>query len=186
MSGRMRVDGGGARTTATSTGPEIGTAVQIGSDGSKKAGWPNGASAELKDGKLAINGTANADNIRVGRAKNGDITVTVDGVTERFKNVDAIQVNGGRGADKITVGAGVRDHVRVNGGGGNDVVNANGRDMFVSGGRGNDQVNAGNQNVVARGGRGNDTLAWVGMAPKDAKGFEQEIGTSPAIYGGED
>lgn len=68
------------------------------------------------------------------------------------------RINGLNGNDTITVGAATTGGDYLDGGAGNDVLNAAGSDDMLDGGAGTDTLNAGAGNDILRGGAGSDTL----------------------------
>ena len=88
-------------------------------------------------------------------------------VTVNFRNpAGSLTVNAGAGNDRITVGSldratGIDFYVIINGGAGDDYVDASRADFNVTliGGTGNDTLLGGRRNDVVRGGDGNDFIA---------------------------
>ncbi len=68
------------------------------------------------------------------------------------------RINGLNGNDTITVGAATTGGDYLDGGAGNDVLNAAGSDDMLDGGAGTDTLNAGAGNDILRGGAGSDML----------------------------
>src|SRR5438477_7097056 len=128
-------------------------------------------SASLLRGALKIGGTAGDDVITVGINPSNKAQIIVnDGVkTSKFSKslVKSISIVTGDGADKITVGSGIKAQITIKSGEGNDTVSGGaGREIIfgaggadvLSGGGGSDQIQAGDGNDTVDGGSGNDFL----------------------------
>ncbi len=132
------------------------------------------ASAFLSHGVLHVNGGNASQNIVVGTsADNSAVTVAINtgkknGVNKNFSGsfplslgITRVDINGGNGADTITIDQSLRPFsiaTRINGGNGNDTITAGDEADTIDGGNGNDIINAGNGNNTVRGGNGNDSL----------------------------
>ena len=111
-----------------------------------------------------------------GSGKNLSVTFTNTGHTTNYTNVDRVVMNGGKGNDRLIVGAGVTtaftfdggegddefqggdgDDV-VFGGVGNDIIRGGGGKNTLDGGVGADQVLGGAGNDIVIGGDGDDTI----------------------------
>jgi Ca2+-binding RTX toxin-like protein len=127
----------------------------------------------VSTGPFVINGTTGNDVIRVEELAGGVIKVTKNGVVSQQTLLPAtvIQVFGLSGNDQIFL-TGLLRHVLVDGGSGNDVIDAtavmssltvldlrggSGNDTLI-GGAGNDLLDGGSGNDLLLGGAGNDRL----------------------------
>jgi len=128
-------------------------------------------SASLLRGVLRVNGTAGDDVITVGLDPANVARILVnDGVTNtRFTKtaVTSVLIITGDGADKVTIGSGLKQQIAIKSGEGNDTVQggsgreiifAAGGDDVISGGGGSDQIFGGDGNDQIDGGSGNDYL----------------------------
>jgi len=140
----------------------------------------------IESGVLLINGTHKNDRITVTRLdqrpKVFDATATnlVDSnavmVTSKFGSI-VLPVSNQQpeslllvrsGGERYYVDAALIDEIRIDGGGGNDIIRV-GRDVRIDadlrGGVGNDTLEAGQRNDFLRGGNGDDTLIAVVPGP---------------------
>ena len=116
---------------------------------------------------FVVEGTEGADTIKV-KEEDGVVSVTVNGVTTTFADLDGIRVEALGGDDRITLRKLTMDAV-VDAGAGNDVVDAEGvwapvtllggiGNDLLKGGRGADRLEGGSGRDTLRGGQGDDTL----------------------------
>jgi Ca2+-binding RTX toxin-like protein len=114
---------------------------------------------------VTVNGTAGDDNIKV---VNSGGAIVVNGLPAQVTIAhaeagDSLTINGGGGNDTIdasAIKAGQHSNLTINGGDGNDTVIGSAGNDTVIGGRGNDvaQLGAGNDTFVWNPGDGNDTV----------------------------
>ena len=127
--------------------------------------------ASLLHGVRRVNGTTGDDVITVGIDPANVAKIVVnDGVkNSRFTKtaVTSVLIVTGDGADKVTIGAGLKQQITIKSGEGNDTVQggsgreiifAAGDDDVISGGGGSDQIFGGDGNDQIDGGSGNDYL----------------------------
>lgn len=125
----------------------------------------------LEAGFLGIMGTSDADEILIEYQSAGDELVVYSGtdVIGRYDNgsVTQIRVDGGAGDDIIVILDEVMQRARIDGGDGNDYLQAGGGDTRIDGGDGDDEIYGGSGNDriyggsginLIFGGPGNDTI----------------------------
>lgn len=126
-----------------------------------------GSEAEVTrvDGKVVIDAKGGDDQIGVKQAQNGDITVTVNGKSQKFTGTekDNIVIKAGDGNDEIVVDSNVTVNLTLEGNAGDDKI---------TGGAGADKIDGGDGYDYINGFKGKDTLS--GGAQNDV------------IYGGDD
>jgi Ca2+-binding RTX toxin-like protein len=159
---------------------DAGNDVLIGNKGSDKNNgghgndtivWNNGDGSDFNDGgsgtdTQVVNGAGAAGDEFVVKANgSGFLFDRVNLVPFKLtdKNIEKLDVNGGGGDDKLTVGnmAGTSlKSVLFNGGEGNDVLNASKANIKIeaNGGNGHDKLTGGSADDIIKGGDGNDTL----------------------------
>jgi hypothetical protein len=105
----------------------------------------NAAAATLKDGVLTVTGTPNDDQLAVTRhgqtltvSFNGQTLGTFDG-----KSVDAIHLLGSAGDDDLSIGGNVQQPALIDGGLGDDIIQAGNGPSILIGGRGADRLTGG-------------------------------------------
>jgi Ca2+-binding RTX toxin-like protein len=92
-------------------------------------------------------------------ARGAGETVTINGVNRgTYKPTNAIEVYGMAGNDKITIQSQVTLPAYINGGNGNDTLQAGGGPSILYGGSGNDVLIGGTGRNILIGGTGTDTL----------------------------
>ena len=123
--------------------------------------------------KLADDGTWTIDGTDLGETynvyqKNGIVTVTRDGEfwQETAGTVKKIVINANGGNDVVNVASDFNIPVRVNGGGGNDLIRGGQASDELYGDEGNDILVGGGGNDSIRGGTGRDIL--IGGADRDS------------------
>jgi Ca2+-binding RTX toxin-like protein len=104
-------------------------------------------------------GTLGADTFSVVRIGFDDVRVTVNSVSRVFDmdDFDLIQLEGGPGNDRMTLGNGIQT-VLMHGGAGDDNISGNDRYNEILGDAGNDILNGGGGDDLITGGEGNDTI----------------------------
>lgn len=93
-----------------------------------------------------------------GTGKNITVTFSNTGTSQSFSNVDRLVLNGGKGDDRLIIGAGVTTAITFNGGEGDDYFQGGAGDDIVVGGIGNDTLIGGGGNNSLDGGAGADIL----------------------------
>ena len=93
-----------------------------------------------------------------GTGKNITVTFTNTGHSQTFNNVDRLVMNGGKGNDRLIIGAGVTTAITFNGGEGDDYFEGGAGADIVNGGIGNDEIRGGLGANVLDGGEGADTI----------------------------
>jgi autotransporter-associated beta strand protein len=118
-------------------------------------------------GALAIDGTADADVIRINpTGQPGAVEVVVNGASRgRFKLGQRLIVHAGAGNDDVQAASSLGLSVWLYGEAGNDRLKGGGGDDVLSGGSGNDELTGGNGRDLLIGGIGADRL--VGNAGDD-------------------
>jgi len=117
----------------------------------------------LKDGVLSIVATKKNDNITVSQSA-GILNINLNGAVTPVgaSVVRQIEVNGGRGNDRITIGGEITTRARIWGGDGNDTVRGGGGDDILFGENQNDVLIGGGGQDWLDGGRANDILVGDG------------------------
>jgi uncharacterized protein (TIGR03118 family) len=121
----------------------------------------NPVHAELTSGVLVISGSRNDDRIDVDLGKSQTIVVSSDGQqigTFDLASVSTILVHGWDGDDRIRVGKGIGVLTIVDGGAGNDILNAGGGNTILLGGPGNDDLVGSGRGDLLIGAQGADRL----------------------------
>src|ERR1051325_366036 len=116
-------------------------------------------SADLVDGLLRVNGTANADSITV-TLHSHEFRVSINGTATTFNahKVQQLKVRGFAGNDTIDLFGRINIPIGVFGERGNDTIHgSDGRDLIDGGGR-NDSIDGGNNDEWLIGGPGKDHL----------------------------
>lgn len=124
-------------------------------------------SATLNSGVLTIQGTAGADTIDVRSGIFTPIVVTVNNTSQSFLAVKSIVVNAGDGDDTVTIHPSITKAATIDGGNGNDVLQAGGGNTTVRGGAGHDRLFGGKGVDKLEGGSGDDTLVTLGGGQSD-------------------
>ena len=114
--------------------------------------------------RLDVEGTRRADQIVVDlNATTGNIDVTINGTAAgSFALAQApagIRIDGGKGNDTITVGAGITLPVEIRGDKGNDVITGGSGADLIDGGAGKDNCNGGAGSDTILGGAGGDSVS---------------------------
>lgn len=130
-----------------------------------------GSEAEVTrtGGKVIIDAKDGDDQIGVKQAKNGDVTITVNGKSQTFTGAekDNIVIKAGDGNDEIVVDSNVTVNLTLEGNAGDDKItggagadNIDGGDGYdyINGFKGKDTLNGGAQNDVIYGGDDDDVL----------------------------
>jgi Ca2+-binding RTX toxin-like protein len=119
----------------------------------------------VKDGVLYIVGTDRNDDVKVSRLGNGQIRVQANFLTDRchFRTFNAadikqIEIRLGNGDDHTSLADNIVLPVRIDGGAGDDYLQAGGGPATLIGGDGNDKLIGGRGNDILIGGLGNDIL----------------------------
>jgi Ca2+-binding RTX toxin-like protein len=127
----------------------------------------------VKDGVLYIVGTDRNDDVKVSRTGNGLIKVQADFLTERchvrtFKaaEIERIEIRLGNGNDHASIADNILLPVQIDGGTGDDYLQAGGGTAKLLGGDGNDKLIGGRGNDILIGGLGRDVL--IGGSGDDA------------------
>ena len=112
---------------------------------------------ENADGSHTFHGTSGDDHYTVAEAKNGTVTVTNDttGATYSLTAAEAAQgvtIAAGAGDDRVSLDDSVRTPLKLEGGSGDDRLDA-------SAARGDVQIEGGSGDDTLRGGAGNDAIA---------------------------
>ena len=128
------------------------------------ARWGNGGgsvvTAVMQGSNLVITGTAQADDVRVARAANGDLKVSSGNTLIKTVAVAGmIVLNGGEGADDITISNDVPNDSLIHGDAGDDIIRGGGGDDLIFGDAGHDKLKAREAHDILVGGTGEDTLA---------------------------
>ncbi len=93
-----------------------------------------------------------------GTGNNITVTFTNTGTSQSFSGVDRIVLNGGKGDDRLIVGAGVTTAITFNGGEGDDYFEGGAGDDIIIGGTGNDTLIGNGGANTLDGGDGADTI----------------------------
>jgi Ca2+-binding RTX toxin-like protein/6-phosphogluconolactonase (cycloisomerase 2 family) len=119
----------------------------------------------VKDGVLYIVGTDRNDDVKVSRTGNGLIKVQADFLPERchvrtFKaaEIERIEIRLGNGNDHASIADNILLPVQIDGGAGDDYLQAGGGTAKLLGGDGNDKLIGGRGNDILIGGLGRDIL----------------------------
>src|SRR5262249_22560855 len=94
---------------------------------------------------------------------NGQVaTFTPNGAVVDSKNVENLDVNGGRGDDTVVGQNGIAGltHVTIDGGAGDDTLDGGDGDDTINGGPGNDTIDGNRGADTEFGGTGADTFIW--------------------------
>ena len=152
----MRTNSRGVRAIGLAAAAAL--AVSLGTAGT--AGAAAAASASVANGRLTIEGTNHADVVEVApdAVDPNTLVVTLNGTEQRFdrSTFTAVSVNLLGGDDQFRAGGSFTDEaLTVDGGSGNDVINASAGNDVIVGGRGNDMIlgNAGDDLIFAGAGR---------------------------------
>jgi hypothetical protein len=97
-----------------------------------------------------------------GSGKNVTITFSNTGTSQSFTNVDRIVLNGGKGNDRLIIGAAVTTAITFDGGEGDDYFEGGAGNDIVIGGIGNDTLIGGGGANTLDGGAGADTIIGGG------------------------
>jgi PKD repeat protein len=151
----------------------------------------------VKDGVLYIVGTDRNDDVKVSRVGNGLIKVQANFLTDRchFRTFNAaeikrIEIRLGNGNDYAGIADNILLPVQIDGGAGDDCLQAGGGATTLLGGDGNDKLIGGRGNDILIGGLGNDVL--IGGSGDDVldggAGNDMLLGGSgnDKLYGGAD
>ena len=118
-------------------------------------------SVSLNKGQLVITGSDDADTINISIAADQiKVDLNSAGFTSPLASVRQIRVNGGRGDDRISVDPAVALPATLQGGGGDDRLQAGGAPTHMAGGPGNDFLFGGSAADVLSGGPGIDTADY--------------------------
>jgi Ca2+-binding RTX toxin-like protein len=115
-------------------------------------------------GVVTVAATRPRNDITVGITELGDqIEVAENGVKQLFTRADVrrIVITGGRGGDSIDANFSTPVPVRINGGGGDDILRGGDRADTILGGAGDDTINGAFGGDVMSGGDGTDTVTYV-------------------------
>ena len=121
-------------------------------------------SPSLTNDALVIKTGDQADTVHIGKGKNGALTAKINEQTYSIQPSEelgsgqklVIQTQGGN--DTVTIDDEVESEVIVEGGDGDDVINAGGGRSRIFGGAGNDTIRLGRGTGYAEGNDGNDTI----------------------------
>lgn len=120
--------------------------------------------ASVSNGNLTVNGTSGHDTILVSQSGTA-VTVTVNGFSLNFPDVQSIEINGGIGNDTIRnrtslpmTARGDSGADRLFGGDGMDWLDGGTGNDFIAGAKGDDRIYGGFGNDEIYGGHGNDRL----------------------------
>lgn len=135
---------------------------------------------------LIVNGTNKSDRITVSQNSRGFVVTDSTGSTTIRRQISVININTGRGSDRVTISSSVKCGTIIDAGAENDVIRGgSGRDTIVAG-AGSDRIygNAGNDVLLGNdggdsiyggagkdqliGGAGDDTLVAVGGGSNDS------------------
>jgi hypothetical protein len=135
--------------------------------------------ANLSNGLLTMNGTSANDTMTITNSL-GLVIATRNGVSSVFSSalVTGASVNGGDGADKITISAAFP--TTLLGGNGNDSIYGGSGNDSIDGGAGNDLLYGNNGNDLITGGTGADSMS--GGAGNDS--FHAADGSIDSLDGG--
>ena len=116
-------------------------------------------SPTLDAGVLTVTGTNKNDSVYIS-VTDTELNVSVNGQSITFNTADitAIDIDGGRGNDRIWVDVAVTANAVIHGGDGNDRLHGGGGSDTITGDKGNDRIYGGAGNDTISGGNGND---WV-------------------------
>ena len=136
---------------------------------------------------VTVNGTAGNDNVQVA-GTGGSVSVTGLAATVTIAGAeganDRLIVDGGAGNDVINAAGLAAGNVQltIDGGAGNDTITGSQGDDILIGGDGNDTVIGGRGNDVAFLGNGNDTFIWNPGDGSDV--VEGQAGTDTLVFNG--
>lgn len=151
-------DGGGGGATARV--PVETTAVVRKRGATQEASFPDGATATATGGSLVVQGTKKGDQIGVEQTANG-LRVNVNGAYAVFPgSFSSVAIRGAAGNDGIWVDDSVQARVRVDGGRGGDTIRTRNQDAYVQGGGGNDWVDAIGRRAVVDGAERGAVTSW--------------------------
>lgn len=109
---------------------------------------------------LVVTGTIAADEITLTRTAEGLVVGNTGGWSATYAGTyRKIQINAGKGHDRVTVDASVANSVVISGGDGDDTM---------MGGSGNDRIYGGFGKNMSIGGAGDDVLVSIGGSPSDS------------------
>lgn len=103
------------------------------------------------------------DQISINQNSLGQITVSVNGEQQTFSGADVnkLEIQGGDGNDRITIGSSVKVQLRIVGGAGDDIITVDHTvtaQQQLFGGDGNDQITGGSGHDKIEGGDGDDVI----------------------------
>ena len=123
-------------------------------------GGGNQVTAVMQGNNLVITGTAQADDIKVAVAANGNLKVlSGDAQIASFAVSGLIILNGDDGDDDINIAAEVPNDSEIHGDGGHDIIKGGGGNDLIFGDAGDDKLKARGDADILVGGAGRDTLA---------------------------
>lgn len=125
-----------------------------------KAVLGNEAEVTKVDGKVVIDAKGGNDKIGVKQAKNGDVTVSVNGASQTFTGTekDNLVIKAGDGDDTILVDSNVTVNLTLEGNAGNDKLTGGAGADKIDGGDGFDYVNGFKGKDVLSGGADDDVI----------------------------
>jgi Ca2+-binding RTX toxin-like protein len=147
---------------------------------------PGSGAGDAQADSVTVSGTGGSDQIQIVASLTA---VTVSGLAEQVTLIgpetgDTLTVNGGNGNDTINA-AGMTTAVMnlvLDGGAGNDTIIGSGGNDMLLGGDGNDTVTGGRGNDTALLGAGNDTFVWNPGDGSDT--VEGQDGTDTLVFNG--
>jgi hypothetical protein len=140
------------------------------------------------DGVLQVVGGKSDDNVTVDRLANGSVKVSaafLPGGSRTFTSAASIQrvlVLLGGGDDNLTIGSGLTVPTVVDGGSGDDRLNAGGGPAVLIGGAGDDRLSGAAARDVLIGGRGKDQLTGNGGDDVLVAGTTQSDADPAALF----
>ncbi len=113
---------------------------------------------------ILLKGTSKDDKIAINEDKDGNLTVSINGVKTKYTKEEAkrLTIDAGDGNDVIMTGKNVKTSLALYGGKGNDVIYGGKGDDVLAGNEGNDIIHAGTGNDKVWGNDGDDRIEGQG------------------------